>query len=118
MNELLANLPILQENAPASGGFDPMQFLPIVLIFVVFYFLIIRPQQKKQKDTVKMREGLKKGDPVVTIGGIFGTIVSIKDNKITLKVDDNTKLVFVKNAIDRVVKPEDEKKVEDTKEKK
>lgn len=68
--------------APAGGGQENMlvSFLPFILIFVVFYFLLIRPQQKKQKEHQKMLAGLKKGDAVITAGGLLGRIVDIKDD--------------------------------------
>jgi preprotein translocase subunit YajC len=70
-----------------------------VLIIGIFYFLIIRPQNKKQKETRKMLEALKKGDKVVTIGGIHGTISSVKEKSVLLKVDDNVKIEFARSAI-------------------
>ena len=73
------------------------------LVFAIFYFLIIRPQNKRQKETKQMLENLKKGDRVVTIGGIRGTIFSMKDDAVVLKVDDNTKIQFSKSAISSVV---------------
>jgi preprotein translocase subunit YajC len=73
------------------------------LVFVIFYFLIIRPQNKKQKETKKMLASLKKGDRVVTIGGIHGSITSIKDDTVTLKIDSSTKMTFSRSAISNVV---------------
>ena len=69
------------------------------LIIVVFYFLVIRPQNKKQKEAKKMLEGIRKGDRVVTIGGMHGTVDSVKDDAVVLKVDDNMKLKFSKSAV-------------------
>ena len=75
-------------------------FLPMILIFVVFYFFLIRPQKKKDKQVKDMLANLKHGDRVCTIGGIYGTIVNIKDDTITLSVGtDNVKLVFARWAI-------------------
>ncbi|MDR2509089.1 MAG: preprotein translocase subunit YajC [Spirochaetaceae bacterium] len=84
-----------------GGGFAGgiASFLPFVLIIGIFYFLIIRPQNKKQKETQKMLENLKKGDKVVTIGGIHGTISSVKEKSVVVRVDDNTKLEFTRSAI-------------------
>jgi len=76
-------------------------FLPLILIFVIFYFLLIRPQQKKQKEHQKMLESLKKNDRVVTIGGIHGVIQDIKKETIVLKIDDDTKIMVDKSAIAR-----------------
>jgi len=73
------------------------------LIIVVFYFLVIRPQNKKKKDAAKMLENMKRGDRVVTIGGLHGSVDSVRDNEVVLKVDDNVKLKFSKSAISQVV---------------
>ena len=73
--------------------------LPVVLIFIIFYFLLIRPQKKTQDEHKKMVAGLKKNDEVVTSGGIHGTIANVKDDTVTLKVDDNVKVEVSKNSI-------------------
>jgi preprotein translocase subunit YajC len=86
--------------APPEGQNNPfMGFLPIIAIFFVFYFLLMRPQQKKQKEIQGMRENLKKGDKVITTGGIYGQITGIGDQSVTLKVDDKTKIQVSKAAI-------------------
>ena len=82
----------------AQGG-GIMGFLPIIIMFVILYFLLIRPQQKKQKDMVKMRDELQKNEKVITTGGIIGTIYSIKGDVVVLKVDDNVKIEITKSAI-------------------
>lgn len=75
-------------------------FLPMVLIFVVFYFMLIRPQRKKDKQVKEMLNNLKAGDRVCTIGGIYGTIVSIKDDTVTLSVGrDNLSMVVARWGI-------------------
>ena len=74
-------------------------FLPIILVFVVFYFFMIRPQQKKQKNLKKYRESLQKGDAVVTIGGIHGKVIEVKDTTVTIKVGGGTELKIEKSAI-------------------
>lgn len=106
MNQLLANLPIMMA-APGGDAAGSASIVPTLitfgLVFVIFYFLIIRPQNKKQKETKKMLESLKKGDRVVTIGGIHGSIQSIKDDTVVLKIDSNTKLTFSRSAISNVV---------------
>jgi preprotein translocase subunit YajC len=77
-----------------------VQFMPIILMFVIFYFLLIRPQQKKQKDLQAMIAGIKKGDKVVTSGGILGVVSSIQDDYVVLTVgDSDTKLEILKSAI-------------------
>ncbi|MCQ2240727.1 preprotein translocase subunit YajC [Treponema sp.] len=97
---------------PAAGGFG--MIMPLVLIVGIMYLFMIRPQQKKQKETQKMLDALKKGDKVVTIGGIHGTVASTKENTVVLKVDDNTKIEFNRTAIATVVvdKPAEAPKAE------
>jgi preprotein translocase subunit YajC len=103
----------------AGGAASLVSFFPFVIIIAIFYFLIIRPQNKKQKDTQKMLEALKKGDKVVTIGGIHGTIASVDGTDIVVRVDDNTKIKFLRSAISNVLGTKDEKteKIEDKKDK-
>lgn len=76
--------------AASGGGF--MSFLPLVLIFVVFYFLLIRPQQKKAKNQQAFLQALKKGDEVVTSGGLHGTITGLTDTIVTLELADNIRV--------------------------
>ena len=76
-----------------------MSFLPLLLIVVVFYFFMIRPQMKRQKETRKFREGLKKGDKVVTTGGIYGKITEIKETTIVLEVAKDVQIKVDKNGI-------------------
>lgn len=78
--------------------------LPLVLMFAVFYFLLIRPQQKRQRERNSMLDALQKGDKVITIGGLHGTIVELTDDNVTLKVSDSTRLVFERTAINAVNK--------------
>ncbi|MBT2646924.1 preprotein translocase subunit YajC [Peribacillus frigoritolerans] len=75
------------------------QILPLILMFVLFYFLLIRPQQKRQKATQSMQSSLKKGDKVATIGGMHGTIDAIDELQIVIKSPDGTKLTFDRAAI-------------------
>ena len=74
-------------------------FIPMILIFVIFYMLVFRPQKKEQRDKQKMRDNLKKNDHAVTAGGIHGTIVLVKEKTVILRVDDNVKIEFDKEAI-------------------
>lgn len=84
----------------AQGEQNPMSFwIMMGLLMVVFYFFMIRPQQKKAKDARKFRESLQKGSKVVTIGGIHGKVVEINDSTVLLEVDSNVKLRFEKTAI-------------------
>ena len=80
-----------------------VQFVPMILIFVVFYFLLIRPQRKKDKEAKAMLDNLKVGDRICTIGGIYGTIVRIKDDVLTIEVgEQKTQMVFARWAIRNV----------------
>jgi preprotein translocase subunit YajC len=86
--------------AQQQGSANPwMSFLPLILIIVVFYFFMIRPQVKRQKEVRQFRESLKKGDNVVTTGGIYGKIVEIKDTTVILQIDDNVHIKVDKNGI-------------------
>ncbi|MBO7612541.1 MAG: preprotein translocase subunit YajC [Treponema sp.] len=94
--------------AQGAGQMDAMggtfgMLIPLILIFAIMYFLMIRPQQKKQKETQKMIDAIKKGDKVVTIGGIHGIVSSVKENTLVIKVDDNTRIEFNRTAIATVV---------------
>ena len=93
---------LLQAAATPQGSMLSM-FVPLALIFVIFYIFIIRPQNKKQKETQKMIDALKKGDKIVTIGGIHGTISSTKEQTVIVKVDENTKIEFSRSAIASVI---------------
>src|SRR5476651_722310 len=88
---------LLQAPAGCSSGYGML--IPMVLIFVVFYFFMIRPQVKKQKDQKKFVEDLKKGDKVVTTAGIHGRIVDVGDAIVTVDVDGGVKMRFEKSAI-------------------
>lgn len=89
-------------SASQSGSFVQM-IITFGLIFVVMYFLIFRPQKKKEQETKNMIDALKKGDKVVTIGGIHGVVSSTKEKTIVVKVDDNTKIEFNRTAIATVL---------------
>lgn len=91
-------LVILQQQNPAGGG-NWSFLLMMLLIFVVMYFFMIRPQQKKQKELVQFRNSLKKGDKVVTVGGIYGVVTEIKDKYVLMEVDNNVKLRVDKSSI-------------------
>ncbi|NUU59884.1 preprotein translocase subunit YajC [Paenibacillus agri] len=93
-----------------SGGSILGLVGPFVLMFVVFYFLLIRPQQKKTKARNTMLKALKKGDKVVTIGGLHGTIVEISDDIAVLKVNDVTKLTFDRGSVSHAVATDTESK--------
>ena len=93
------------EEVPAQMGIigTLISLLPMVLIFVIFYFMLIRPQRKKEKKVQEMLNALKVGDRVSTIGGIYGTITNIKDDTLELSVGkDNVKLIFARWVIRQV----------------
>ena len=100
-------IPLLQaaQGAPQQQNLL-MSVVPFILIIAIFYFFIIRPQNKKQKETEKMINALKKGDKVVTIGGIHGVVSSTKEKTIIVKVDSNTSIEFNRSAIAAVVRDE------------
>ena len=91
----------------AAGGSASGQmmttFVTFGLVILIFYFLIIRPQNKKQKETQRMISALKKGDKVATIGGIRGTVISVKEATVVIKVDDSAKIEFSKSAVATVI---------------
>ena len=98
-------IPFLQTGtagSASSSGSLIGSLLPFLLIIVIFYLFLIRPQNKKQKETQKMLDALKKGDKVITIGGIHGTVSSVKENTVIVKVDDDCKLEFNRTAISSV----------------
>ncbi|MBK9284797.1 MAG: preprotein translocase subunit YajC [Sphingobacteriaceae bacterium] len=89
---------ILMAGQQGQGGL--MSFLPLVAIVVVFYFFMIRPQMKKAKEQKKYIEGLKKGDKILTIGGIYGKVSEVnEDGTIIMEVEDGTKMKVSKNAV-------------------
>ncbi len=85
------------QGAAGSGGW--ISLIPIVLMILIFYFLLIRPQQKKEKQRLTMINALQKGDKVITAGGMHGVVVAVKDDLVTLKVASNTNIDFVKSSI-------------------
>jgi len=91
---------------PQSSAVNPIvQLLPLALIFVIFYFLLIRPQKQKEKEHQKMLEGINKNDEVVTSGGIHGTVVNVKEKTLTLRIDENVKMEIEKNSVAYIKKP-------------
>ena len=95
---MFVNLLYAAEDPTQQGG-GLIGFLPIIIMFVILYLLIFRPQQKKQKEIVKMRSELQKNEKIVTNGGIIGTIYSIKGDVVVVKIADNVKIEVTKNAI-------------------
>ena len=88
-----------ETTATPNAGMGLIGFLPFILIILIFYFILIRPQVKKEKALERMREDLKKGDNVVAAGGICGSILDFRGDRVILKVDDNTKLTVLRSSI-------------------
>lgn len=102
----LLSLIFLQCQQPANGGdmtSSLMGFLPFVLIIVVFYFLIIRPQQKRQKERKRLLDSVKKGDKIITAGGVHGVVDGIDNNTILVKIADEVKVKMEKSSISTIV---------------
>jgi preprotein translocase subunit YajC len=97
MNEMFE---ILMQQQGGGGEQNPLLSLwPLLLIIVVFYLFMIRPQVKKQKELRKYRENLQEGDKIITTGGIHGKIVSVKDQHVLIEVEDQSRIKIDKNAI-------------------
>ncbi len=102
---------VFAQTGAAGGPANPtiavlLQFLQFVPIFLIIYFLLIRPQQQRQKTLEKMLVNLKKGDRVLTSGGIFGTVIGIDGVKAVIKIAEETKVEFSKSAITQVIPAE------------
>ena len=93
-----------QSAGEAASQSPFFQFIPLVLILGVFWFLIIRPQQKKQKEHVRMVDSLRKGDKVITNGGIFGTIVKVGDDRLTLEIASKVQIQIERQQVARMDK--------------
>ena len=106
LHNLILNLGFVAQAEQPSGAARALSLLPIVLIFVIFYFLLIRPQQKRSKEHQKMLESITKGDRVLTSGGMYGVVVGIDADKVVLKVAENVKVEFAKSAISHIMSRE------------
>lgn len=93
-----------QAPAPAPAGNPLASFVPIILIFIIMYFVLFRPQMRRQKEQARLVSALKTGDRVVTASGIHGLISNVKDTTVIVKVADNVKLEMEKSAVTNVVK--------------
>ena len=93
-----------EETAPGSGG-GLTSFLPLILIFVVFWLFLIRPQTKKEKVRRAMMKELKKHDRVVTTGGMYGTVTAMDENEVTLEIARDVRVRFSRNAVHEILKP-------------
>jgi preprotein translocase subunit YajC len=95
---------VIAQAAPAAGAPNPiMTFLPLILLFAVFYFLMIRPQMKRQKEHKNMVAALSKGDEVVTNGGIAGKVDEVGESFITVEIAPNVKIKLQKGAVQQVL---------------
>ncbi len=101
------------EGAPGGGG--SMMLLIYGLLFAGLWFLVIAPQRKKQKDLEATIKSIKQGDEIVTTGGIYGTVASIRSDRFIIRVAENTRMEFSKNAVAAVVKKKGEKDDKDVK---
>ena len=92
--------------APNASSNIFMSLMPVALIFIIFYFLLIRPQKKLQQEHAKMLENLEKNDEVITSSGIYGTIINVEkqNDVVTIRIDDNTKIKIQKSSIARLKK--------------
>jgi preprotein translocase subunit YajC len=88
-----------QPAAGQGGAGQLMSFLPLILLFVVFYFLLIRPQQKKAKQQKAFIENLQRGDKIITSSGLYGTITGITDDAITIEIAEKVRVKIAKNAV-------------------
>jgi preprotein translocase subunit YajC len=107
----ILHLLFAQAQAPAAGGagsIAPFLF-QIGAIFLIFYFLMIRPQQRQKSERERMLRAIKRGDRVVTTSGLFGTVTNLSDTTVTLRVADQVKLDFERGSIARVVEAQSEK---------
>lgn len=96
--------PAFAQGAPAGGGFDVMTFLPLILIFVVFYFLLIRPQQKRMKQHKEMLGNLRRGDRVVTAGGIIGTVTKLaSDTEAIVEIAEGVRVKVIRATLTDVL---------------
>lgn len=97
----------MMSNLAAAANASPygslVTYIPLILMFLVLYFLLIRPQQKRTKTRNMMLANLKKNDKIVTIGGLHGTILEITDDIVVLRVNDATKMTFDRSAVNTVV---------------
>lgn len=101
ISEAIAQTTTAAADPAAAGGAGAMvmQFLPLILIFIIFYALLIRPQQKRARDHQALLDNLRKGDRVVTGGGIFGTVTKIDGNEVVVEIADNVRIRVQKGSI-------------------
>jgi len=106
LSSILFSLPLAQ-GAPGGSGFGP--FLPFILLLAGMWFLVFAPQRKRQKEHEKMVSELKKGDKIVTTGGIFGAIIRVKKDRLVVEIADNTQVELGKQFISAKIESADKK---------
>lgn len=99
---VMASVAWAQGDGPTDGPAGLLSLVPFILIFVIFYFLLILPQQRKQKEHKKMLEALKKGDKIITSSGIWGTITRLDKETATVQIDDNARVKIQRENITKV----------------
>ena len=113
MNVLVPDAAWAMAPGPAGGGGGGSQLMPTLVMFAamfaIFYFLMIRPQQRQKSERERMLRAVKRGDRVVTTSGLFGTVTNLSDTTVTLRVADQVKLDFERGSIARVVEAQSEK---------
>jgi len=108
--EILTSVLGMAPPPPADGAPAPsplVQFFPFLIIIVMFYFLLIRPQQKRAKEHRALIEALKSGDKILTAGGIYGVVTNVKDKVVTVRIAENVKIELDKSSVTTVVKEAD-----------
>jgi len=101
---LIEHIVFLMQPQGEGGGGLTSTLVMFGLIFVIFYFMIIRPQQKRQKDRQKMLDAMKKGDKIVTSGGIHGTVIGVEDKIVLVQIADNVKVKVDRGSVGNVVR--------------
>ncbi len=113
MNLFFPDMAWAMAPSPGGGGGGASQLMPTLVMFgamfAIFYFLMIRPQQKQKQERERMLSAIKRGDKVVTTSGMFGTVTNLSDKTVTLRVADQVKLEFERAAIGRVVEVQGDK---------
>jgi len=116
MNEVLNILAMASPQGGNQQGGSPLaMFLPMIIIFAIFYFMLIRPQQRKEKERSKMINEIKSGDKIMFSGGILGVVSNVKESTFTVKVADNVKLEVARGAVMKVLDKDEKVTTEDGK---
>ena len=97
----------MQPQGGGGGGSIFSALVPILLVFLIFYFMILRPQQKKQKDRDKLLSSVQKGDKVITVGGMHGTVIGLEEKTVLVQISDDVKVKFERTAISSINRTSD-----------